>query len=137
MPVDHNDIAFMYYTCGSIWAYSEYSISEKRKWHWAVLVGVCAGCAVLCKWLTGMFVFSGWGLALLTQKDNRSLLQNWLHIIAAFVVSCAVFMPWQIYTHFKFPQESTYERAYNSRHLVEALEGHDGNWKFYFTQSDS
>jgi 4-amino-4-deoxy-L-arabinose transferase-like glycosyltransferase len=145
MGIDHNDLAFMFYTTASIWAYSEYKNYEYEttekdtpqtgQWKWLLAIGVFSGAAILCKWLTGILVFSGWGIALLTQKENRRQLKNWLHLFAAFAISCTIFLPWQIYIHFKFPIESAYERAYSSKHFTEAIEGHSGGGLFYVEHS--
>jgi 4-amino-4-deoxy-L-arabinose transferase-like glycosyltransferase len=134
--VDHNDIAFSFYVMMSVWSYAEYTICTHKKWRWLVLIGVFVGGAVLCKWLTGLVVFSGWGLTVVFDKEKRSVLQNWYDMVSAFVVSCAVFLPWQIYNHLKFPKESTFERIYNTRHLTEAIEGHGGSLHFYLAHND-
>src|SRR4051812_26167647 len=66
---DHNDVAFLFYVAASLWAWAE--MSRARTVRWAVLVGVFAGLAVLVKWLTGLLVFSGWAIAVVTDRHLR------------------------------------------------------------------
>lgn len=129
--MDHNDTAFLFYVTYSIWAFYAY-IHSDYKWRWALLAGVLAGCAILCKWLTGILVFSGWGLWLLANPATRTNWRAWLQILTAAMAMVAVALPWQIYTHLAFPTEAQYELAFNSRHIWESVEGHGGEWYFYF-----
>ena len=129
--MDHNDIAFLAYVTGSIWAYYEYR-AQPRWGGWLVLVGVFAGAAVLCKWLTGLVVFAGWGFDALLHLRQRRPLPELGRLFGALAVAVAVLLPWQLYTAQRFPDESTYESTYNARHFTEALEGHDSTWTFHF-----
>ncbi|RZK53369.1 MAG: glycosyltransferase family 39 protein, partial [Hymenobacter sp.] len=130
--MDHDDIAFLVYVTASIWAYYEYRASARPGW-WLVLVGVLAGAAVLCKWLTGLLVYAGWGFDLLLQlRRGRPLLPEMGRLLASLAVAVAVLLPWQLYTARRFPVESAYESAYNARHFTEALEGHGENWWYHF-----
>lgn len=68
-PSDHNDIAFLFYVTASIWAWVEYENSQKK--YWLILIGLFSGCAILIKWLTGLLVFSGWGLSIIFDKKKE------------------------------------------------------------------
>ena len=127
--MDHNDVAFAAYVTASIWAYYEYC-SSARPWRWLLLVGVFAGAAVLCKWLVGLVVYAGWGVAILQTTPRRWA--EYGRLLASVVVALAVAMPWQLYSAWRFPLESAYERAYNTRHFLEPLEGHDYPWYYHF-----
>jgi 4-amino-4-deoxy-L-arabinose transferase len=127
---DHNDLAFMFYTTASIWAWTEYV--RKKSWKWSVLIGLFAGAAVLNKWLPGLLVFGGWGLSTLFSATDRKQLKSYLHLSLAFAVSVLVFMPWQIYTYAKFPNEARFEHEFNMMHFNQAIENHVGGWKYYF-----
>ncbi len=131
ISLDHNDIAFAFYILGSIWAYSHYL--EKRNWKWILITGLFSGAAVLCKWLVGWLVFSGWGISVLLDPSQRRSVYSYLHMLYAFFVSIAVFLPWQLYIIKAFPKESAWEYQYNNRHLFEVLEGHFHEWWFYFS----
>jgi 4-amino-4-deoxy-L-arabinose transferase-like glycosyltransferase len=129
--MDHNDVAFLAYVTGSIWAYYEYR-AQPRWGGWLVLVGVLAGAAVLCKWLTGLAVFAGWGIDVLLHLRQRRPLPELTRLLGALLVAVAVLLPWQLYTAWRFPAESTYESTYNAQHFTTALEGHDTSWTFHF-----
>lgn len=133
---DHNDVAFYFYVCASIWAWFEYqSINQlevKKKWIYALLIGVFSGMAVLNKWLTGLLVFLGWGITLIAHKEKRFELKHYSNLILAFMLSLLVFLPWQIYIHSRFPLEANFEREYNSKHVFEVVEGHAGGFWFHF-----
>jgi len=127
---DHNDIAFIFYVSASFWAWFEYTKNNSLKY--VIFIGIFAGCAVLNKWLSGLIVFGGWGIVLLTNKENILKLKNYFHIIVSLTIAIIVFLPWQLYILRKFPIESRYEYAYNSRHFFETLEGHKGSWNYHF-----
>lgn len=127
--MDHNDVAFAAYVTASIWAYYEYR-SSVRPWRWLVLVGMFAGAAVLCKWLVGLVVYAGWGVAILQSAPRRWA--EYGRLAASLAVATAIALPWQLYSAWRFPLESAYERAYNTRHFLEPLEGHDYPWYYHF-----
>lgn len=127
--MDHNDTAFLFYTTFSLWAFFEYLHSPIARN--VVLVGLFAGCAVLCKWLTGMLVFFGMGLHIFQTGFRSKVIWDMLMAIAMAVTIAA---PWQIYTHWRFNQESTYEMAYNARHIFETLENRGEGHGFYWNQ---
>lgn len=129
-PSDHNDIAFLFYITASIWAWFEYEKSQKK--YWLILIGLFSGGAVLIKWLTGLLVFSGWGLTVLFNKGKRKSIQQYKSITISLIVCLLVFLPWQIYINNAFPSESAYEYSLNSKHFFNVVEGHGGNALFYF-----
>lgn len=127
---DHNDIAFIFYITASIWAWTEYQHSHKK--YWLVLIGIFSGAAILVKWLTGLLVFSGWGLSVLADKEKRRLLTSYIAIAVSAACCAAVFVPWQIYISQAFPAESAYEYSLNAKHFSEVVEGHGGDVFYYF-----
>jgi 4-amino-4-deoxy-L-arabinose transferase len=130
---DHNDIAFLFYTTASFWAWFEYQ--KESKWYWLILIGIFSGCAVLVKWLMGLIVFIIWGIVKLsTEKKKLLVTKSYVPIFISFVVSCILFIPWQIYSFSQFPIEAAHEFSYNSKHLFEVIEGHGGSWSFHFTE---
>lgn len=130
MGMDHNDVSFMVYVAFSIWVWLEYEISKKN--FWLVLLGVFVGCAVLCKWLTGLLVYAAWGIDALFIRKYFFIEKNWLKIFLSLIVCLLVFLPWQFYILYKFPIEARNEFAFNEKHLTEVLEGHAGNFFFHF-----
>lgn len=132
--MDHNDVAMGFYVLASIWAYAEYL--RKPKIHWVVLIGLFAGCAILCKWLVGLLVFLGWGIHVISSRSWKGFLKETKYFLLALLVCCVVFVPWQLYILHAFPEEARYEFAYNSLHLKEAVEGHAGPVTFYLQHLD-
>ncbi len=128
--MDHNDIAHGFYIMASIWTYLEYN--KSRKWYWAVLIGVFAGCAILNKWLTGLFVYLIWGLHTLYNYKEKSFWINVRYMLFSLMVCALVFVPWQLYILHHFPEEAKYVYEYNRRHITEALDNHDGSILYYF-----
>ena len=129
LGMDHNDVTFLTYVTASIWAYYEYQAS--RAGRWVVLTGLLAGAAVLCKWLPGLLVYAGWGFEVLLRARQQRPLPELGRLLASLAVAALVLLPWQLYAHWQFPQESAYEWAYNARHFTEVLEGHREPWYFH------
>lgn len=132
---DHNDIAFLFYVTASIWAWTEYIHNKKIKW--VILVGLFAGAAVLNKWLAGLMVYGGWGIAILANRDDRIRLKSYLEALLAFFISVVVFLPWQIYILNRFPNEAKFEYKLNVEHFYKPIELHHGDWKFHFQHINS
>ncbi|MBK6993518.1 MAG: glycosyltransferase family 39 protein [Lewinellaceae bacterium] len=133
--MDHNDVAFSFYVGCSAWAFFEYAASGKEKLRWALLAGLFSGCAILCKWLTGGLVFGAWLAWLLASADwNRP--RAYLHMLWSFGITLLVVLPWQLYAYWKFPKEYAFEMAYNAKHIWKVVEGHRGDWNFYFELLD-
>lgn len=126
---DHNDFTFMFYVTMSFWSCLEYHRSGN--WKFLVLTGLFSGFAVLTKWLTGLLVFSGWGLAILADKNLRTNWKSYLHLIYSVLVCIIVFLPWQLYILNSFPVESAHEFALARKHFSEVIEGHDGAWNYH------
>ena len=106
--MDHNDIAFLFYTILSIWAYFEYLNNPKTKWiYW---VGFFAGAAILCKWLTGLLVYFGWFVYIAINYKETNFKGQFVPLFKALFITTLTFLPWQIYISIVFPKESSYER---------------------------
>jgi 4-amino-4-deoxy-L-arabinose transferase len=128
--MDHNDVAFGFYVLASIWAYSEYL--KKPTWYWAVLIGVFSGAAILNKWLTGLLIYSVWTIKLVYDFFKNHNPQQFKHYLLSLFSCLIVFLPWQIYIFYQFPEQAKYEFAYNTKHIWNAVEGHLGdNWYYY------
>ena len=128
--LDHNDVAFIFYVTASLWAHAEYDRSGRRLW--LLPIGLFAGCAALVKWLTGLLVFGGWGLALLGDSKRRRQFRPYLDIGLSLAVALAVFLPWQWYISTTYPLESAYTRLLYWRHVVEVMDGHAGTSGYHF-----
>ncbi len=134
---DHNDTAFLFYVCISVWAWMEYEIAAPhKKMRYVLLIGLLAGCAVLVKWLPGLLVFSGWGLSILLVKERREKWVHYRNIITSFLVAIGTFLPWQIYILRAFPVASRHEFSLNSNHFFDVVEGHQGDAFYHVSHMD-
>lgn len=130
MGMEHNDIAFLFYVTLSIWAWVYYE--QRKQTRHLLLMGFFAGCAVLCKWLTGLLVFSGFTFYHLLLARDLFRRHTLLDLAKALGVTLATFLPWQLFILWHYPVEAHFEYAYNSRHFSEVLEGHRHEVMFYF-----
>jgi len=130
--IDHNDFAFLFYISLSIWGFVEYHHSVKKKW--IILTGLFAGFAVLCKWLVGLLVYSGWSLLKIQEKKFR--LKEIRDLVISLLVTVVVALPWQIYTFIRFPEETKAIHSLNAMHLFKTIDGHEGTFWYYFGNFD-
>jgi 4-amino-4-deoxy-L-arabinose transferase-like glycosyltransferase len=130
-PTDHNDIAFLFYSFLSIWALFKY-VNEKTIWY-AILIGFFSGLAILNKWLTGLVVYASWFAIITCDFKSRLNKKEILNIIISLTVCCIIFLPWQFYCLNRFPNEFLTSMNFNYKHIIEPLEGHGGDFWFYYT----
>lgn len=127
---DHNDLSFAFYVLLSVWAWIK--LQEKKSIKFILIIGMAAGCAVLDKWLIGLFVYLVWATAIIINPQKRRNKINYYHFLAALLITVIIFLPWQIYTYLVFPTESAYELRYTSQHFFTAIENHEGDWHYHF-----
>jgi len=128
---DHNDIAFLFYVTASFWAWFEYQNSKNS--YWLILIGIFSGCAVLVKWLVGLLIYAVWTISLgVNDKKNWLKLKAYFPILISFTISLLVFIPWQLYTFYKYPLEAKYEFQLNTEHFFKPIENHGGDFWFHF-----
>lgn len=127
---EHVDMTFLFYITCSIWVWFEYQ--EKKELKWLMLIGVFAGFAVLTKWLVGLLVFAGMGLHILANRDLRQQLKDWTHLAVSFAITTLIVLPWHLYTSTVFPNEYFYEMQFNNRHFTTVVEGHGGDYWYYW-----
>lgn len=128
MGREHNDVAFLFYLTASFWALAEYL--KKPKLIFVMLIGLFSGAAILNKWLVGLLVYAGWFLGLIIYK--KDYLFNIKNMAISLIVTVLTFLPWQIYIFNRFPLESQHELTYNGKHITEVLDGHGGDFWYYF-----
>ena len=133
MGLDHNDFAFMFYITASFWAYFKYRKDASKKW--LLFIALFAGAAVLVKWLPGLLVYLCWFLTLLFDPKKPKLNKTKLiPLVLSMALAFLVFMPWQVYCYRVFPDEYKEVMLHNGLHIFTVLEGHTGDWTFYFTE---
>ncbi|MCE3260006.1 MAG: hypothetical protein K0S12_1647 [Bacteroidetes bacterium] len=124
---DHNDYMFLFYVTASFWALFNYSSNNKLIY--LILIGIFAGGAVMVKWLGGFLVIGAWGSYCLL-FERRSLMKPFI----SFLIACLVAAPWQLYCYFNYKAAFVKAMGFNARHISEALEGHEGDWWFHFSE---
>lgn len=127
--LDQNDYSFLAYVSLSLWAFIEY-VNNKNKLLFAVLAGVFAGAAVLCKWLPGLLVFLIWGVYNLA--EYRLQWRAYWHMLAALAVACLVFVPWQLLCYVWYPAEFAAASSLNAMHFTHAVDGQAGSFWYHF-----
>lgn len=127
---DHNDVAFIFYITASIWAWFKYQNSKTYKW--AIIIGLFSACAILVKWLTGLLIFSGWGLSLIFNSKSNLNLKEIKRLAVSLIVCGITFIPWTVYIFSKFPKEANIESQLNTSHFFNVVENHNGSWWFHF-----
>lgn len=131
--MDHNDLAFWFYVSLSILMLMLYI--QKPGFSLALLVGLFSGAAVLCKWLSGLVVFSGYFMYIVLLLKSRELKTEHLyHFIGACFVCLIVFVPWHWYILSNFPDIAAREYSLNTKHFFEVIEGHSGDGYYYLDQ---
>ncbi len=128
----HNDLAFGFYVLASYWAFTKFTISDK-KLKWSAIIGIFVAGAILNKWLVGLLVYATWGFYTLYSKSERCRWQSYTYMGISLLVSSLLFLPWQIYTHIRFPIESMWESQFNRKHIFEVVEYHEGDVFFHLT----
>jgi 4-amino-4-deoxy-L-arabinose transferase len=130
ISTDHNDLTFIFYITLSIWAFTEYKVLNRMRFIW--LIGLFAACAFLNKWMTGLLVFSGWGLVALFYGNTNERVTEFKNLLKAFALCVVLVVPWQIFILNAYPQEASYELQYNGKHFFDPVEGHGGDVWFHF-----
>lgn len=128
---DHVDASFMgFIILGIYWGIS--AVQKNNRWYY-VLAGMAMGFAILTKWLTGLIVIGVVGTYLLSQK-NTPLLKKIISLSMMLLAAIIIFIPWQIFIFNEYPQEAAFESAYNSRHIFDSVEGHEGSPWFHIDE---
>ena len=129
---DHNDIAFLFYVTASFWAWFEYY--RTKKMYWLILIGLFSGCAVLVKWLMGLLIYVIWTITIVISETPTGIkIRSYFPVVLSGIISLIVFLPWQIYIHWMYPNEAAHEARLNSKHFFEPVEGHAQSTWYHFT----
>jgi 4-amino-4-deoxy-L-arabinose transferase len=126
-PTDHVETIFIFFIVLGVFLVVYYARHPSSIA--IVSIGIVTGCAILTKWLPGLIVVAVF-FTLLIQKETWK--KAFLHCGTVFGVAFIIFIPWQIYIYSTFPKEAIWENYFNSsRHIFEALEGHEGTIWFH------
>jgi 4-amino-4-deoxy-L-arabinose transferase len=121
-----------------LWSWLEYEFRSGKKGQlkFVILTGVFTGAAILVKWLPGLLVYCGWGLAIITSRTARKKIKSYLHLLLGLLITVVVSLPWQIYILTRFPLESKVEFQSFYNHFTQPLDGHNGDglgWHYYLS----
>jgi 4-amino-4-deoxy-L-arabinose transferase-like glycosyltransferase len=130
VATDHIDIFFLFFIELAI--YFSVLFVQKRKTIYNVLVGVCIGAAILCKWLPALIVLPIWGLLVIDSKQYN-IKNSLVQFALLCTVTIIVFLPWQLYIYKTFPLEARWEAAFNYKHITEVLQNQGGPIDYYIT----
>lgn len=122
VATDHIDLLFMFFVLLGI--YFSIEFAKSKKLIHTIFCGMAIGLAVLTKWLPGLIVLAFYFLILQRNVFQRfSKKEIFLNVGILMLISCIIFMPWQIYIHHAFPLESTWEKHHNRLHIFQNLDG--------------
>jgi len=126
-PTDHVDAIFVVLVeAGMLVSILQ---AKSPKVYWVFLLGIVTGLAVLTKYLTGLFILA---LFISTQwAMRRDVKAITIEVTSGFVISSLIFIPWEMYIRYWYPQEAAWETQYSWRHLFEVVEGHGGGLLYY------
>ncbi len=128
-PTDHVDACFLFFTTASVACVFRHH--RTRRWRWLILAGLAIGAAVLTKWMVGLLAIP---ILLTLEASRQRVLSTLARTALVLALAALVATPWQLHIIRAFPMERAFEYAYNTRHLTEALEGHEGGPLFHITR---
>jgi Dolichyl-phosphate-mannose-protein mannosyltransferase len=127
MAADHVDTALFFFV--ELGVYLGLCHARSPRALYLPLIGAATGAALLAKWLAGLVVLPVW----LAFRWGGTRLAALLAEASVIVLVCAaVFVPWQLYIHARFPTEAAHESRYSFEHLTEVKEGRGGGALYHF-----
>ncbi|MFK7771968.1 MAG: ArnT family glycosyltransferase [Saprospiraceae bacterium] len=126
VTTDHVDLFFMFFI--ELGVLLSVFYKENPKKYLLVFIGVSIGLAILCKWLPALIVLPVFFVLNFKKGEIYSVLKKMGLIL---LVSCLVFLPWQIYSSQTFPEEYWWEQIFNLLHMTEGLEGFGNPWWYF------
>lgn len=128
---DHIDTLFFFLIELAVFvSISSSCFKVKYRYFW---IGVILGLAILTKWLTALIILPVWFI-FIYELQILPLKKIFFRGFLIVFIAAIVVIPWHIYIHKNFPLEANWEQAYNTFHITTALEGHTGNFLFYFNK---
>ena len=126
---DHIDVFLFFFIMLAIWAGVRWK--ERPAWHWSLLAGTAIGCAVLSKWIVGLFPLLIIFLLGSRIPDRKKML---FHFATVIVVMLCITLPWEIHINSQFPAEAAIVRDHTFGHVDRVLEDHTGKKWWYHLQ---
>lgn len=129
VATDHIDVFFMVFILLAVYFSLQFAL--ERKMIFNILAGAAIGCAILSKWLPALIVLPIW-LVIVNDLGKLNFKQLFGHGIVLVLTLFVVAAPWQFYTQHYFPIENGIEKAFNVKHIYEALDGQGGPFYYHF-----
>ncbi len=129
VPLDHVDSLMVTLVIVGIWL-AGLQVTQHRV-SLLVGIGLCTGLALLTKWLVALSIPGVWAVWGFKKIRPLTFVTSFAVIL---LIALPVALPWHLYTRAMFPQEAAWESLYNTRHIVEVLEGHDYPWTYYIAR---
>ena len=125
--IDQNDAQFVSFV--SLAFFMALRFIQKKKSSWLIGSAILTSCAILTKWLPGLYSFGFLAMVWILGRQFRFIdLVKYLGIVVALV------LPWQIFAYKMYPNHFLHELKLNSAHFTDAVEGQVRNWDFHFLQ---
>lgn len=129
VATDHIDVFFMVFILLAVYFSLRFALEKKIIFN--ILAGIAIGCAILSKWLPALIVLPIW-LVIVNDLGKLNFKQIIGHGIVLALTLFIVAAPWQFYTQHYFPIENGIEKAFNVKHIYEALDGQIGPFYYHF-----
>lgn len=120
---DHIDVCFVFFITLNFYLCLKYLNSDKSVF--LILAGIALGLSILTKWLPALIVLPIYYIiGIGSNQRQKKLITN---IFILLLLSIAIASPWQFYCYFNFTKEYLYEQTFNTRHIFEVIENHNGS----------
>lgn len=131
VATDHPDIFFVCLVELSIF-FCILGLKRDRLFFY-LFAGISLGLAILSKWLPALIVLPVW---LFLALDSKPMKPTKIILQTATILGAALFivLPWQIYIHLSFPNETKWESHFNWLHITQALDGQAGSIFYHFNK---
>ncbi len=125
--IDQNDAQFVGFVSLAFFMALRFTQKQKRSW----LLGstILTSCAILTKWLPGLYTFGFLSLVWIMARPFK-----FIDLVRYLAVVVALVLPWQIFAYKKYPNHFMHELKLNSAHFTDAVEGQVRDWNFHFLQ---
>ncbi len=129
VATDHIDLFFLFFIELAVLLAIKFARTKSHLLN--LLCGVSIGLAILSKWLPALIVLPVWGLLVLQTKKFTvaEIFKYGLLLCLAIVV---IALPWQVYIHLQFPEETQWENHHNTLHITEVLDKQGGPFYYHF-----
>ncbi len=131
VTTDHIDVLFLFFIMFGIYWSLKFVTSKKQIYN--IFCASSLGLAILTKWLPALIILPFWlfiSQSSISQKFTKKELA-W-SLLVLIIIATIIALPWQIYTHYAFPLESSWEKKYNWLHIFQNIEDQAEPFYYHF-----